>query len=51
MAGLATGFWKSIDEITNLRLVDKTFEPAMEATAVEELYAGWKTAVKRAQLI
>jgi glycerol kinase len=51
MAGLATGFWQSIEEISNLRLVDKTFEPAMEAEKVEDLYAGWKTAVKRAQLI
>ena len=51
MAGLATGFWKSIEEISNLRLVDKTFEPEMEAAVVKELYVGWKTAVKRAQLI
>jgi glycerol kinase len=51
MAGLATGFWKSIQEIENLRLVDKTFEPAMKSDEVEDLYAGWKTAVKRAQLI
>jgi glycerol kinase len=51
MAGLATGFWSSIDEISSLRLVDKTFEPGMKAEKVEELYAGWKTAVKRVQLI
>jgi len=51
MAGLATGFWKSIKEISNLRLVDKTFEPGMDPSEVEKLYAGWKTAVKRAQLI
>ncbi len=50
MAGLATGFWSSIEEISSLRLVDKTFEPGMEAGKVEELYAGWKTAVKRVQL-
>ena len=50
MAGLATGFWSSIEEISNLRLVDQTFEPDMEASEVEELYAGWLTAVKRAQL-
>ena len=51
MAGLATGFWKNIEEISNLRLVDKTFEPVMEAAVVEELYMKWKTAVKRAQLV
>ncbi|MFH0758401.1 MAG: glycerol kinase GlpK [Bacteroidota bacterium] len=51
MAGLATGFWNSIEEISNLRLVDRTFEPDMEASQVEKLYAGWLTAVKRVQLI
>lgn len=50
MAGLAIGFWSSIEEISNLRLVDLTFEPGMKAAEVEELYEGWKTAVKRAQL-
>jgi glycerol kinase len=50
MAGLATGFWKSMEEISNLRLVDRTFEPDMEDGQVEELYAGWLTAVKRVQL-
>lgn len=50
MAGLATGFWSSLDEISDLRLVDKTFEPVMETGKVEELYAGWKIAVKRVQL-
>ena len=49
MAGLATGFWSSIDEISELRLVDRTFEPCMETVEVEKLYEGWKTAVKRAQ--
>ncbi|MFO7670367.1 MAG: glycerol kinase GlpK [Bacteroidales bacterium] len=50
MAGLATGFWNSMDEISNLRLVDRTFIPDMEAGQVKELYAGWLTAVKRVQL-
>jgi glycerol kinase len=51
MAGLATEFWKDVEEISNLRLVDKTFKPQMESAKVNELYGGWKTAVKRAQLI
>ena len=50
MAGLATGFWKDLDEIASLRLVDRAFEPAMDSVEVEELYAGWKVAVKKAQL-
>ena len=50
MAGLATGFWESLEDISELRLVDRTFQPGMEAGKVEELYAGWLNAVKRAQL-
>ena len=50
MAGLATGFWSSIEEISDLRLVDKTFKAGMEAGEVDKLYAGWLTAVKRVQL-
>jgi glycerol kinase len=50
MAGLATGFWSSMEEISRLRLVDRSFEPGMDADKVDELYAGWKTAVKRVQL-
>lgn len=50
MAGLATGFWSSIEEISNLRLVENTFEPGMESEEIEKLYAGWKTAVKRARI-
>jgi glycerol kinase len=50
MAGLATGFWSSLEEIESLRKKVQNFEPRMDAEKVEELYAGWKTAVKRAQL-
>jgi glycerol kinase len=51
MAGLATGFWSGIEEISSLRLVDKSFEPRMESAQVKQLYDGWKKAVQRAQLI
>jgi glycerol kinase len=47
MAGLATGFWKNIQEIEALRVVDKMFKGRMNAQQVQELYEGWKTAVKR----
>ena len=50
MAGLATGFWNSLEEIEGLRLVDQSFDAQMKSNKVKELYAGWKTAVKRAQL-
>jgi glycerol kinase len=50
MTGLATGFWSSLEEISRLRLVDRSFEPGMDSDKVDELYSGWKTAVKRVQL-
>jgi len=50
MAGLATGFWKSLEEISERRMIDKTFRPDMERGKVETLYAGWKKAVKRVRI-
>lgn len=50
MAGLAIGFWNNMDEIQELRKVDKKFEPCMLKQDVERLYDGWKIAVKRSLL-
>lgn len=50
MAGLATGFWKSLEEISELRLVDKSFTPNMDKELREKLYKAWKLAVKRSRL-
>lgn len=47
LAGLAVGVWDSREEIQNNREVDKTFEPQMSEERRNELYAGWKEAVKR----
>jgi glycerol kinase len=51
MAGLATGFWKDLDEISKLRVVDRTFDSQMKNENRDSLYTAWKTAVKRARLI
>lgn len=48
LAGLAVGYWKDIDEISNKWKVNRVFEPEMEEKAREEKYAGWKRAVERA---
>lgn len=48
LAGLAVGFWKDTDEIASLRKVDRLFQPNMPEVQREELYAGWKRAVKAA---
>src|SRR2546427_2082086 len=47
LAGLATGFWSSIQEVAEHWAVDRTFEPQMSAGQRDKLYAGWKRAVER----
>lgn len=47
LAGLATGFFRSLDEIDQFWRVERVFEPAMQASQREELYTGWKKAVAR----
>lgn len=49
LAGLAAGFWSSLDEIARQWAVEKTFEPQMPADRRDSLYAGWKRAVERAK--
>ncbi len=48
LAGLAAGFWKNREEISTQWLVDKTFNPSLGSDKVNEVYEGWKTAVKAA---
>jgi len=45
LAGLAVGYWKSIDAIQQQWQIDKTFIPVMEETKRNDLTAGWKKAV------
>lgn len=49
LSGLAVGFWKSTDEVTNNWKLDRRFEPILPAHEREAHYAGWKVAVKAAQ--
>lgn len=46
LAGLATGYWKSREEILENWQVSRVFEPAMDAGLRKELLKGWKKAVK-----
>lgn len=48
LAGLAVGFWKNEEELSELREVDRIFTPQMDVQERDKLYAGWKKAVKRA---
>ncbi len=47
LAGLATGFFKSLDEIESFWQADRVFEPKMSAVQRDDLWSGWKQAVAR----
>jgi glycerol kinase len=49
LAGLAVGFWRDRDQITNIWSIDRTFESQMSIERRDELYTGWKDAVKRSR--
>lgn len=49
LAGLAVGFWDNVEEIAQQWSIDETFEPAMPAEKVTQLYNGWHKAVERAK--
>lgn len=49
LAGLATGFWQSQEEIAQKWRVERTFEPNMSDDQRESLYAGWQKAVERSK--
>ena len=46
-AGLAVGFWRSLDDLRQNWQVDKVWEPQMDESERARLYAGWKKAVER----
>lgn len=47
LAGLATGMYKSTDDIKNNRKIAKTFEPTKDSAWREEKMSVWKKAVSR----
>lgn len=49
LAGLAVGFWKDVDEIAQIRQVDKLFEPKMAIEDRNKYYHGWLRAVERSR--
>ena len=49
LAGLATGVWKSPDDLRRRRAVAARYEPRMSADERESLYAGWQRAVDRSR--
>ena len=49
LAGLATGVWKSREEISHLWSCNQLFEPKMDDAQREKLVKGWHKAVGRSQ--
>ena len=47
LAGLAVGYWNSIDEIRNMTGIERIFTPSGDAETVKEKIEGWKVAVRR----
>lgn len=47
LAGLASGLWKSKEEIRALWKIDRSFEPSISEEKRRRIIAGWSEAVKR----
>ncbi len=48
LAGLAVGYWDSLDDISKNWRMEKRFEPKLSGDRREELYDGWNRAISRA---
>lgn len=48
LAGLAVGYWESQEEIAKQWAIDRSFDPKMSEEDRDQLYGGWKKAVKAA---
>jgi glycerol kinase len=46
LAGLGVGFWKDLDDIKKNYQTGKLYQPKMEDSVRQDLYAGWKDAVE-----
>jgi len=49
LAGLATGFWKSLEELESFWRAERRFEPRMAEAERERLWTGWRAAVARSR--
>ncbi len=49
LAGLATGYWSSVDSITGQWKVDRRFEPAMPRARGQALRERWSAALERSK--
>lgn len=49
LAGLATGFWPSEQDLARQLRIGRRFEPIMKSYQREDLYGGWQRAVERSK--
>ena len=47
LAGLAVGYWKDLDEISEDFSIDRTFKPQMSQEKRDKNYKYWKKAIER----
>ncbi|MGC9554575.1 MAG: FGGY family carbohydrate kinase, partial [Thermoplasmatota archaeon] len=47
LAGLAAGYWSSLDELREKQHIDQVFEPSIGEERRRRLYAGWKRAITK----
>ena len=50
LAGLATGFWKDEQELSDLRESQRQYEPKMDIAKRDKLYKGWTKAVEATRI-
>ena len=48
LAGLAVGYWSSLDELRKVATIERVFKPSKDVAKQEKRYAGWRKAVERA---
>lgn len=49
MCGLSVGVWKNLKELGEISKISKTFKPKKSLNYMNEKYAGWQDAIKKAQ--
>lgn len=49
LAGLATGYWDSLDEVKNLVSIERRWEPKISKSQRDQLYAGWVEALEKSK--
>ncbi|WP_412057847.1 glycerol kinase GlpK [Bartonella sp. DGB2] len=49
LAGLAVGFWPSLDALRQVSKIEQTFVPSEDVEKQQRRYKGWKKAVERAR--